>query len=66
MANKPPYEIFTELSKMYGPICSINAAGIEQIILSDWEVIRDVFNKPEFSGRPSFFSMDVTSEGGHG
>lgn len=44
---------FMELSKIYGSIFSARLGRQLTVVLSDYKMIRDLFKKEEFTGRPN-------------
>lgn len=65
---------FNKLTEKYGDIFSVFIGGTPVVVLNSYEVIKEAFGRPEFSGRPGNFSGTffqkgktgiTTTEGGH-
>lgn len=50
--NLPLHLQFSELAKKYGSIFSVKLGNQLVVVLSDYNLIRDTFDKKEFTGRP--------------
>lgn len=51
--NENVHDKYLELSKKYGKIFSVKLGQKNVVIISDPRMIKEAFNKEEFSGRPS-------------
>lgn len=53
--RKRPYEILTELSKVYGPIFGLQMGSIYTVVLTDPTLIREALRRDEYSGRAPLY-----------
>ena len=54
--KKFPYLQFTELSKVYGSVCTLRLGPSDTIVISGWAAINEALSKDELLDRPDFFS----------
>ena len=64
--KEAPHLVFERLRKKYGDIISVNLALKEQVVLNNWELIKDAFSQPEFTDRPDMFFLRLASSGYNG
>ncbi|KAL7638666.1 UNVERIFIED_CONTAM: hypothetical protein RMT77_011238 [Armadillidium vulgare] len=57
--NRKITKTFEKLQKKYGNIFSVKLGSRIFIVLSDYNLIKQTFQKPEFSGRPTFYHFNV-------
>ena len=54
---------FIKLTEKHGDIYSVFIGTTPVVVLNSWEVIKDAFQRPEFSGRPGNFSGTFFQKG---
>ncbi|GBM71201.1 Cytochrome P450 2J2, partial [Araneus ventricosus] len=52
LMSKKPYIKLTELSRKYGPLYRIRLGGINIVIITDFEIMKEAFSKDALMGRP--------------
>ncbi|KAB7505059.1 Cytochrome P450 [Armadillidium nasatum] len=63
--NRKITKTFGKLQKKYGNIFCLKFGSRIFIVLSDYNLIKQTFQKPEFSGRPSFYNLNVVRTNNH-
>jgi hypothetical protein len=54
---------FSDLAKKYGDVFSIFIGTTPVVVVNGWHLIKEVFERPEFSGRPGNFSGTFFQKG---
>jgi cytochrome P450 len=54
---------FSDLAKKHGDIFSIFIGRTPVVVVNGWHLIKEVFERPEFSGRPGNFSGTFFQKG---
>jgi len=62
--SKKPHKTYTRWADKYGGIYHVKLGGRQQIILSDPDLIREAFSRPELAGRPQVARHFLTKNNG--
>ncbi|CAG0896003.1 unnamed protein product [Darwinula stevensoni] len=60
------HEKLDRLKEKYGDIFCLNLAGKDVVIMSEWRLIRDAFNRHELNDRADLLMFRQFSDGNHG
>ncbi|CAG0891818.1 unnamed protein product [Cyprideis torosa] len=52
LSPKRPFDTFNELGQTYGPLCTITVMGFTEVIINDYDMLREIFGMKESTGKP--------------
>lgn len=61
--GRMPHLALQNMGRKYGPVFRVMMGSTPMVIVTDYKMIRESFNKPVFSGRPNMFLVRAIYDG---
>lgn len=61
-----PYALMDYYTQKYGPIFQIQMGSFNAVVLTDYHLIKQAFNHPDMTLRPTTYGQEIFSSGFHG